>query len=135
MHHESLFSIFALTSQGAFGAHTNIPLLYKEVAPGAKTPNWGRTQAGKVFIWIEVKVCTVEQKNKLWLLHNQDVDNEGWICPERNWMHVFGTGGTRRLSEDDEGWLLEIGSFLILCEGGTIHCKSAPYVSRSSLGL
>ena len=34
-----------ISLQGAFGAHTNIPLLYKELAPGAKTPNWGRTEA------------------------------------------------------------------------------------------
>ncbi|CAK8992293.1 unnamed protein product [Durusdinium trenchii] len=52
---------------GAFGAHTNIPLLYKEVAPGAKTPNWGRTQAGqedfrkmmKVITWSLTIACIV----------------------------------------------------------------------------
>mmetsp|Transcript_42333 Transcript_42333/g.78867 ORF Transcript_42333/g.78867 Transcript_42333/m.78867 type:complete len:443 (-) Transcript_42333:60-1388(-) len=32
---------------GAFGAHTNIPLLYREVAPQAGSPNFGDTQAGK----------------------------------------------------------------------------------------
>mmetsp|Transcript_34133 Transcript_34133/g.79629 ORF Transcript_34133/g.79629 Transcript_34133/m.79629 type:complete len:439 (+) Transcript_34133:30-1346(+) len=32
---------------GAFGAHTNIPLLYREVAPQAGAPNFGDTQAGR----------------------------------------------------------------------------------------
>eukprot|EP00434_Breviolum_minutum_P025660 symbB.v1.2.022675.t1/scaffold1992.1/size93445/6 len=44
---------------GAFGAHTNIPLLYKELAPGAKTPNWGRTEAGKADFWKMIKVITI----------------------------------------------------------------------------
>lgn len=44
---------------GAFGAHTNIPLLYKEVAPGAVTPNWGQTEAGKADFWKMIKVITV----------------------------------------------------------------------------
>ncbi|OLQ11026.1 putative sodium-coupled neutral amino acid transporter 6 [Symbiodinium microadriaticum] len=32
---------------GAFGAHTNIPLLYREVAPQAGASNFGDTQAGR----------------------------------------------------------------------------------------
>lgn len=39
---------------GAFGAHTNIPLLYKEVAPNAKSPNWG---------WTEEKLTSFESSN------------------------------------------------------------------------
>ncbi|CAJ1384642.1 unnamed protein product [Effrenium voratum] len=41
---------------GAFGAHTNIPLLYKELAPGAATPNWGRTQEGQADFWKMMRV-------------------------------------------------------------------------------
>ncbi|CAE8660059.1 unnamed protein product, partial [Polarella glacialis] len=33
---------------GAFGSHYNIPALYREVAPGAGSPNWGETLEGRM---------------------------------------------------------------------------------------
>lgn len=70
-----------ISLQGAFGAHTNIPLLYKELAPGAKTPNWGRTEARTELL--DTFSLTKEHCATLWwslsdlLLSRKVVNQEG----------------------------------------------------------
>lgn len=44
---------------GAFGAHYNIPALYKEVAPAAGSPDWDRTPEGRAAFHKMMKVILI----------------------------------------------------------------------------
>eukprot|EP00931_Biecheleriopsis_adriatica_P050878 TRINITY_DN29489_c0_g1_i2.p1 TRINITY_DN29489_c0_g1~~TRINITY_DN29489_c0_g1_i2.p1 ORF type:complete len:434 (+),score=64.92 TRINITY_DN29489_c0_g1_i2:41-1303(+) len=105
---------------GAFGAHYNIPALYREVAPGAGSKDWGKTDEGQAAFQRMLKVIAYAVTISSFIY--------GWIG-----LAVYATFGSETKSDftknfrPDDTWLVVV-RFTMACA----ICASFPLTMVSA---